>query len=92
MLPKPQQLRRLCQAALADQRGPQPGQAALGEVRAGSVEVLGHHHAQHRITQKLQPLIAAQSGVPVLIGIRAVGKGVAEQVYVPKRISELFFQ
>ena len=87
-----QHLGHLRQALLAHQGGPGAGQIPLRQVGVGAVQVVGHHHAQHRIPQKLQPLVALHPFGPVLIGIGAVGEGVFQQGPVGKPITQLLFQ
>ena len=81
-----------CQAALAHQLRPQPGQVSLGQGGEAVEQVVRHHHAQHGVTQKLQTLVGAGGTHVVLIGIGAVGQRVFQKPGVPELIPQLLFQ
>ena len=81
-----------CQALLADHIRPHPGQLALGTVREIPVQVVSDDHAQDGISQKLQPLVAAQGIVPALVGVGGVGQGVLQQRDVPEAVADGLLQ
>ena len=87
-----QLLGHLHQAALTHQGRPGTGQVALRQVRMGPVEIVGGDHAQHRVPQELQPLVALSAGVLVLIGVGAVSQCVLQQGPVLKGIAQLLLQ
>ena len=84
--PTPMRAADLGQRAGVDDRGAQLGQPALGEVRVGPVERLGHDDAEHRVAQELQALVGRQAAV--LVGVRPVGEGALEQLGIQLRIPE----
>ena len=69
---------------------PGAGQIAFRQVRVSAVQIVRRHHAQHRVTQKFQPLIALGTLGLVLVGVRAVGQGVLQQCPIRKAIAQLF--
>ena len=52
----------LIEALLAHQRRPDPGQVPLRQVRVLGEQKFRRDESQHGISQKLQPLVAAQMG------------------------------
>ena len=91
ILAQMQRLRHLYQAVLTHQGRPGPGQFPLRQIRVIAVQVVGHHHAQDRVTQELQPLVALEAS-PALIGTGTVGQRIFQQRRIPKFIAQLFFQ
>ena len=92
VLAQAQEFRHLIQALLTDQGRPDPGQIPLRQLAVGLEEELRRHKAQHAVSQELQPLVAADLGAPVLVGIGAVVKGLAEQRPVPEGVAQLLLQ
>ena len=90
VLPQVQLCGHLHQALFAHQSRPGTGQLPLGQVGVVAVQVVGHHHAQNGISQKLQPLVALELA-PALVGTGAVGQGVFQQGRILERVSQLFF-
>ena len=87
-----QALGHLMQALLAHQRGADAGQLALRQVGVLAVQIVRRHEAQHRVAQKLQPLVAGDAHAPVLVGVGAVVQGAAQQLTVGERIAQPFLQ
>src|SRR5215211_601759 len=52
---------------------PQLGQLALGQVREGAVDDVGHDQAEDGVTQELEALVGGQAAV--LVGVAAVREG-----------------
>ena len=61
-----------------DDRRPQLGQPALGEVGVGAVERLGHDHTEHRVAEELQALVGRQPAV--LVGVGTMRQRAVEQL------------
>ena len=87
-----QRLRHLVEALLADEGGTAAGQVALRQIGVLCVQVFSGDEAQHGVAQKPQPLVAADAGGAVLVGIGAVVEGGAEQGRIAEGIAQLFFQ
>ena len=84
-----QRLRHLIEAVLTDKRGADAGQIALRQVGVLPVQVLGGDKAQHRVPQKLQPLVAGDMLSPVLVGIGAVVQRPLQQRRVTEGVAQL---
>ena len=78
------------EAVLADELGADARHAPLGQLRFAAVERVRHHEAEHRVAQKLQPLVALAAVAAVLVGIRAVREGIHQQLLVAEGIIKFF--
>ena len=74
----------------ADDVGPGPGQNALGRRRITTEEPVRHDQAQHRVTQKLQPLVVLLQAP--FVGEGAVGQGLIKQRPVLEPVTETRFE
>ena len=90
--PQPQLTGHQHQAALAHQGRPGAGQVPLGQVGLGAEQKVRRHHAQHRVAQKFQPLVALQPLAPVLVGVGAVGQRPLQQRPVREGVTQFFLQ
>ena len=87
------QLRRnLVQALLANELRPQPGHTALRQLRETPVQLIRHDHAQHRVSQKLQALVALAAAAAVLVSVGAVSKRRHQQSAVTEAVTQFFLQ
>ena len=82
----------LIQALLAHQCRADAGQIALRQIGVTGKQELRRHESQHGISQKLQPLVAVQSGSPVLVGVGAVVQRLLQQGRIPEGIVQFFLQ
>ena len=80
------------QTFLAHQRGADTGQLTFRQVRMLAVQKVRRHEAQHRIPQKLQPLVAADAHGAVLVGVGAVVQRSAQQLLILELIAQSLFQ
>jgi hypothetical protein len=71
----------------SDDGGPQGRQLALLIFRQSVVEAFGYNHAQHRVTQKLKPLVAGEVRVRGFIEVARVEKSLLQQGRVVKNDS-----
>lgn len=55
-------------------------QLTLAEIGVNGVEVLGDHHAEDRIAEKLQPFVGRQAAI--FVRVRAVGSGKLKELGV----------
>ena len=90
ILAQSQLLCRLEEALFTHQRGAGTGQVTLGSVGEVAEQKLRRHKAQHRIPQELQTLVAEDMLGTVLVGIRAVIEGSAQQLLITECISQFF--
>ena len=70
----------------------QNGEITLREFSVSLKQKFCGHKSQNTITQKLQPLIAADTGIAVFIGIGAVVKCLTEKFAVLESVLQLFLQ
>ena len=54
------------------------------------VEEAGDDEIDHRVAQKLQPLVVLQHGTGVLVEVRAVGQSARQEREVLKRHTQMF--
>ena len=92
IVPQGQLPGHLHQTPLAHQSRPGAGELPLGHIGVRAVQVVGHHHAQHRVPQKLQPLVAGDSPAPVLVGVGTVVQRPLQQLSVLECIAQLLLQ
>jgi hypothetical protein len=59
-----------------DNRGPELGQLALGQVRMTLVERVRHDQPEHRVAEELKPLVGGQAAV--LVRVRPMGERTLE--------------
>ena len=91
-VPHMEGLGKPAQASLADKAGPGFGQLALWQLGKIFKQVLRRDKPQHRVPQKLQPLVAFAL---VLVGKGGVGQGRFQQLLVAKAVANplfVFFQ
>jgi predicted branched-subunit amino acid permease len=81
-----------CQCFFANHICTHPGQLSFRAIGEFSIQIIRYGHAQNRIPQELQPLIAHQSVVPSLIGIRGMGQSILQQSDILKPIANGCFQ
>ena len=91
-IPQLQALGHLVQTLLTHQRGADAGQLALRQIRMLAVQMLRRYEAQHRVAQKLQPLVAADAHGAVLVGVGAVIQRPPQQRRIVEPIAQPFFQ
>lgn len=87
IIPQIQGLGHQHQAVFADQIGANAGEIPLWEVGERAVEVFRHNHSENGVSQKFQPLVAADAAQVVLIGVGAVGQGVVQQGGILEMVS-----
>ena len=80
------------QALLADEARAQAGHPPFRHVGEAPVERIRHHHAQHGVAQKLQPLGALAAGGAALVGKGAVRQRGLEKRPVAEMVAELFLK
>ena len=74
----------------ADDMGPGSRQDAFGRRRITAEEPVRHDQSQHRVAQKLQPLIVLLQAP--FVGKGAVGEGLLEQRAVLEPVAETRFE
>ena len=63
-----------------DHAGAQLGELPLGQVRVGAEQVIGNHHTEHRIAEKLQALVRFET--TAFVGVGAMREGQHQQLGV----------
>ena len=80
------------QAAYEDEARAQAGHPPFRHVGEAPVERIRHHHSQHGVAQKLQPLVALAAGGAALVGKGAVRQRGLEKRPVAEMVAELFLK
>ena len=87
-----QRARHAVQRLLAHELGAQPAHLPLRHIRIEPVDPCRRDHAEHGITQKLEPLVAGIAARTVFIGVRAVHERILQQRPVTECIAQTSLQ
>jgi hypothetical protein len=79
-----QTIGELAQHFGAHDRGAQRRQAAFGEFRETAIQPVADDEVQHGIAQKFQPLVVLVGDLGMLVEIRSMREGIAQEIGITK--------